>query len=256
MLTRTHNLAGICIGTVGKPHCQRAGRLRQSRHNFVAAALTSGIVLVHWLTDSGAHRHPSNPCSIFCWLALRRAAAARPTESAASLCRSNTLWLFSQRRRHLRCGSRLHCNNAPRGAPAANPRRRRLSLPLWSCFRPKLGRQRTVCTPLTTRGSLRLRRMPRARRREPEPERAAAAAGAGGGRKRARRGGGGGDGASARAGAAGGRRSSRPSLQPLSVSPRAPDLLSDLLSAISPIAGKQRSELSQKLSERASMMRR
>ena len=84
MLTRTHNLAGICIGTVGKPHCQRAGRLRQSRHNFVAAALTSGIVLVHWLTDSGAHRHPSNPCSIFCWLALRRAAAARPTESAAS----------------------------------------------------------------------------------------------------------------------------------------------------------------------------
>ena len=70
--------------------------------------------------------------------------------------------------------------------------------------------------------------MPRARRREPEPERvAAAAAGAGGGRKRARRGGGGGDGASARAGAAGGRRSSRPSLPPLSVSPRAPDLLSN-----------------------------
>ena len=153
MLTRTHNLAGICIGTVGKPHCQRAGRLRQSRHNFVAAALTSGIVLVHWLTDSGAHRHPSNPCSIFCWLALRRAAAARPTESAASLCRSNTLWLFSQRRRHLRCGSRLHCNNAPRGAPAANPRRRRLSLPLWSCSRPKSLGDSVPCAPPRLEGA-------------------------------------------------------------------------------------------------------
>ena len=186
------------------------------------------------------------------------ARAARPTESAASAyveATRSSCFPTGGITCHLRCGSRLHCNNAPRGAPAANPRRRRLSLPLWSCFRPKLGRQRTVCTP-PTRGSLRLRRMPRARRREPEPERAAAAAGAGGGRKRARRGGGGGDGASARAGAAGGRRSSRPSLQPLSVSPRAPDLLSDLLSAISPIAGKQRSELSQKLSERASMMRR
>ena len=30
-----------------KSHCQRAGRLRQSRQKFVAAALPSGIVLVH-----------------------------------------------------------------------------------------------------------------------------------------------------------------------------------------------------------------
>ena len=46
---------------------------------------------------------------------------------ALTVCRSNTLWLLPQRRRHLRCRRPYLNNIAARGAPTANPRRRRLS---------------------------------------------------------------------------------------------------------------------------------
>jgi len=93
MLTRTHNLAGICIGAVGKSHCQRAGRLRQSRHNFVAAALPSGIVLVHWLTDSGAHSLPPFKSMLHFLLACFATGGGSSPDGVRSerLCRSNTL---------------------------------------------------------------------------------------------------------------------------------------------------------------------
>ena len=46
---------------------------------------------------------------------------------ALTVCRSNTLWLLPQRRHHLRCRRPYLNNIAARGAPTANPRRRRLS---------------------------------------------------------------------------------------------------------------------------------